>query len=102
MLVRTNREHFCFSCNGGEGEEEIADSRFTLWSPQTGHPISRSPSLKVVHHWCLLPNSGPSIFGNCIPSDEEPELELSQGGNSVAALWKLGNQPILVYGLPIH
>jgi hypothetical protein len=102
MLVRTDTEHFCFSCNRGEGEEEITDSRFMLWSPQSGHPISRSPSLKVVHHWCLLPNSGPSIFGNCIPSDEEPELELSQGGNSVAALWKLGNQPILVYGLPVH
>jgi hypothetical protein len=104
MLVRTDSDHFCFSCNGGGGEEVISDARFTLWNSQAGNPIAESPSLKVVHHWCLLPrwaSSGGGFFGgNCIASDEEPELELSQGGRAVAALWRGGGEPLQVYSLP--
>ena len=102
ILVRTDTTHFCFSCNGGGGQEIISDSRFTLLKLQAGHPITRSPSLKVVHHGCLLPRwlTSGGFLGSCIAFDEEPELELSQGGNAVAALWKQGNQPILVYNLP--
>jgi len=105
MLVRTDSDHFCFSCNWGGGMEAISDSRFELWNPQTGHLITRSPSLKVVRHRCLLPRwmtSGGWVFGDCIAYDEEPELKLSQSGNAVAALWNGGNEPILVYSLAAH
>jgi hypothetical protein len=98
MLAYTGKSRICKSCNGGSGEQEVTDARFTLWNRETGQPIGRSPELKVVHHTC--PWFTWLSWGSCVASDETPRLKLSQDGHAVVASWVSGGEPIQVYSLP--
>ena len=102
MLAYAEQSHQCQPCNHGAGRPVITDARFTLWNPQTGQMLGKSPELNVVHHTCPWFSLQNLLWRDCVTSDEPPTLKLSQDGNAVAGSWPLGGQPIVVYSLPQH
>lgn len=84
----TGVEKFCRDCNGVSGELKITNARFTVWDRESGKILVRSPKLRVQQHKCHW-----LVLGACEDSESVPDLQLSDNGKSVVALWPNFDRP---------